>query len=239
MKRGKLIVLDGPDYTGKKTQTSMLINRLNKECFPVKHIRFPMYETPTGRIVGQAYLGKKRDGYIGDVAWFGDADKVDSRIASHYYAADRLAAKPQMLEALASGINIVSDRYYHANMGHQGGKIKDRGERQKLFQYIIDLELKLNQIPQEDLLLILTLTPELAIERATIREENADGHENLEHIKNAAEAYEHLYQFYQYKDNWKLIACDKPDSTTKFRIISKTEEELHEEIYQHVIEILD
>ena len=227
-----------PDYTGKKTQTSLLYGRLTKEEFPVKRMRFPRYEEPTGRIIGQCYLGKQREGYIGDSAWFGNADGVPPRVASLYYAADRLAAKPEMIETLESGINIITDRYYHSNMAHQGGKIKEGFERQRFFKYITNIELFENQIPKEDLLLLLTLPPELAMKRSRGRGEAADGHENLNHIKNAAETYNQLYTYFQYKDNWKIVDC-ATISKKDFSLISKNPKDLHQEIYNHVRKILD
>jgi dTMP kinase len=43
-KRGKLIVIDGPDATGKATQTRILRERLEREGFPARSISFPRYE---------------------------------------------------------------------------------------------------------------------------------------------------------------------------------------------------
>ena len=232
MKKGKLIVIEGPDYTGKKTQTGLLYDKLTEEGFPVKRMRFPQYEKPTGRIIGQCYLGKQREGYIGDSAWFGNADDVDPRVASLYYAADRLATKPEMTETLESGINLLTDRYYHSNMAHQGGKIKEGFERQRFFQYVMDLELSEHKIPKEDLLLLLTLPPELAIKRGSSREESADGHENLHHIKNAAETYNQLYSFFQYKNNWRQIDCATISKRGDLK--SKDAETIHKEIYGYV-----
>ena len=111
---------------------------------------FPRYETPTGRIISQCYLGKKRAPEDGDVAWFGDADKVDPLLASLYYAADRYAAAPEMRRILAAGINLILDRYYQSNLAHQGGKIKDRDERREFFVSIGDIELRGLKIPDTD-----------------------------------------------------------------------------------------
>ena len=64
--RGKLIVIEGTDCSGKETQTNILMDRLKKEGYPVVKFSFPMYDTPTGKIVGGPYLGKE---YICD-GWF-------------------------------------------------------------------------------------------------------------------------------------------------------------------------
>ena len=56
--RGKIIVIEGTDCSGKETQTKLLVERLKKDGKRVFSISFPMYHTPTGRIVGACLLGK-------------------------------------------------------------------------------------------------------------------------------------------------------------------------------------
>ena len=49
--KGKIIVIEGTDCSGKETQSILLekkLNSLGKKCI---HFAFPMYDTPTGRIV--------------------------------------------------------------------------------------------------------------------------------------------------------------------------------------------
>ena len=98
MKRGKIIVIEGTDGSGKKTQSEKLFERLNREGMFSEMMSFPRYFTPTGRIIGQCYLGKNLG--EGDAAWFGNPDKVDFRVASMLYACDRLAAVPEILEII-------------------------------------------------------------------------------------------------------------------------------------------
>ncbi|MFH1585534.1 MAG: hypothetical protein ABIB79_02100 [archaeon] len=208
MRRGKLIVIDGPDYVGKKTQTDFLYRSLKAEGLKVKTIRFPFYETPTGRIVGQCLLGKKREWYQGDVAWFGDPERIPPEVASHFYAADRKMHSPWMNQMLDSGTHLISDRYYQANMGHQGAKIKDRLDRQWFFQYIKDLELGLNKIPREDLCILLTLPIEIAMKLASERVEEADRIENnWDHLRAARECYGHMWDHFSRHQNWYRVEC--------------------------------
>ena len=58
MEKGKLIVIEGTDCSGKETQSKKLIERLNDEGIKTEYMSFPMYKTPTGRIVGLPFLGK-------------------------------------------------------------------------------------------------------------------------------------------------------------------------------------
>ena len=56
MSRGKLIVIEGTDCSGKETQAKMLLNRLKNDGIKIEERAFPMYDTPTGIIIGGALL---------------------------------------------------------------------------------------------------------------------------------------------------------------------------------------
>lgn len=58
MEKGKLIVIEGTDCSGKETQSEKLVERLNDENIATQYYSFPKYDTPTGKIVGLPYLGK-------------------------------------------------------------------------------------------------------------------------------------------------------------------------------------
>ena len=58
MERGKLIVIEGTDCSGKETQSKKLIERLNDEGIKTTYFSYPNYSSPTGKIVGLPYLGK-------------------------------------------------------------------------------------------------------------------------------------------------------------------------------------
>ena len=84
--RGKLIVIEGTDCSGKETQVKKAVEKFKNMGVNVFNYSFPMYDTPTGKIIGGPYLGKS---YIGD-GWFNEgAANVDPLTASAYYAADR------------------------------------------------------------------------------------------------------------------------------------------------------
>lgn len=58
MEKGKLIVIEGTDCSGKETQSKKLIQNLKKDGIEATYYSFPNYETPTGKIAGLPYLGK-------------------------------------------------------------------------------------------------------------------------------------------------------------------------------------
>jgi len=229
MKRnGKLIVIEGTDYSGKETQTKKLIERLNKEKVSERrshYFSFPKYNTPTGKIVGECYLGKDL-GYGGG-SWFSDPVTLDPKIASLYYAADRRATLPEMKRILESGENIISDRYVTSNMGHQGGKIANRDERKDFLRYLHKLEYELLELPEPDKVIFLYMPYQVSMELKKSRVEKSDAHEsNPNHLRQAEEAYLELAEEY----NWTKINCAPNKTKDSLRSI----EDIHKEVFNIV-----
>jgi len=227
--RGKLIVIEGPDCSGKQTQSEKLVKTLRLKGIPCAELSFPRYETPSGRVVGECYLGK--DFGRGGGSWFGSADKVDPKAASLYYAADRRSAVPFMNELLNSGHNLIVDRYVESNMGHQGGKISDVQARREFINWLDMLEYNMLGLPRPDAVIFLYMPLEVAEELKKGREEKPDALEaNLEHLRNAEACYLELAERY----NWKKINC-APDKTIKSL---RTTEDIHDEIYLIVRKVI-
>ncbi|MCK5044024.1 thymidylate kinase [Candidatus Pacearchaeota archaeon] len=230
--KGKIIVLEGTDKSGKGTQTKLLIDRLREENIPCESMSFPNYDTASGRIIGQCLLGKERDEWSGDSNWFGDPDKVNAKIASLYYAADRLKAKPEIEEIINSGINLILDRYVESNMGHQAGKIKNKKKKLEIIDYISNLEYNLNKLPKPDGIVFLHMPHKLAMKLGKKMEEKLDGHEsNKGHLRRAEKTYQFLAQNYE----WKTIECALGNSIDSI----KSPNDIHEEVYTYIIKIFN
>lgn len=227
MKKGKIILIEGTDKSGKETQTTKLVNRLRRNGHGCERMGFPRYDTPTGRIIGQCYLGKEGLGK-GDVAWFGDADSVDPRIACGYYALDRLAAVPDMKAIINDGRHLILDRYVESNMGHQGGKAKTLAHRKRIIDNIAELEYKHYGLPMPDETIFLYMPWEVGVELGKNSNEIPDGHErNIEHLKRAEETYLWMAK----KRLWKKVDC-APDRTLDSL---RSPEDIHEEVYDYLI----
>lgn len=187
--RGKLIVIEGTDSSGKATQSNMLIERLNNDDILVSKFSFPAYDTPTGKIVGGPYLGKS---YMCE-SWFKEGiDNVDPMVASLYYAADRKYNIASIEEKLNAGINVILDRYTYSNMAHQGGKIADPEEREKMYKLLETLEFETLNLPHADIRIFLHMPYEASLALKS-------GERNKEHLIKAETAYVELakkYDFY-------------------------------------------
>lgn len=215
----KIIVIEGTDCSGKETQSKMLLERLNKEGLSSIYMTFPAYQTPTGKIVGGSYLGKES---IGPCLFPEGAVNVDAKVASLYYAADRLYNKPVIEENLLNN-NLIIDRYVESNMAHQGSKIMDKEKRYEMYNFLSSLEYDLLKLPRPDITIFLYMP----YEQACILKKNRtelDQHElNPEHLKHAEECYLELSKLH----NYVKIDCVKDG-------VIRTKEDINNEIYEIV-----
>jgi dTMP kinase len=212
--KGKLIVIEGTDCSGKETQSKLLVKNLEKEGIKVFCMGFPRYDTPTGKIVGGCYLGKPE---IGESFFTEGATNVDPKVACLYYAADRKYNMKEAMEYLEKGYYVILDRYTTSNMGHQGGKIHDKDERFNMYQWIDRLEYWLLELPKPDVTIFLHMPYEYSLELKKNREFLDEHEKSPEHLKNAETAYIELSELY----NWKKIECVKDGKIKTIEEISK------------------
>lgn len=194
--RAKLIVIEGTDCSGKETQSNLLLKRLNDSKIPTVKMSFPMYDTPTGQIVGGSYLGKA---HIGAPLFKEGATNVDPKVAALYYAADRKYNIHKIIDQLEAGNNVLLDRYVESNMAHQGSKIQDRYSRASMYEWLEKLEYGLLELPRPDLTILLYMPFKASTKLKNHRSEAADQHEaSSEHLQLAEEAYLELAKRYDY-----------------------------------------
>lgn len=227
--KGKLIVIEGTDCSGKETQSNLLEENLNLLGYETKRLYFPNYESPTGRIIGSCFLGKEElcSKYLKtNTGWFEEtSSKVDGLVASLYYAADRKYNIKEINDLLNNGINVILDRYTYSNMAHQGCKIKDEKERLTFYKKIETLEFELLELPKPDIILFLYVPLEVSSKLKRHRREAADQNEqDEEYLKIAENTYLELAKLY----NFNIIEC-----TINNEI--KTKEEISKKVLKKVL----
>ena len=214
MGKGKLIVIEGTDCSGKETQSKLLVKNLNLLGINSISLSFPMYNTPTGRIIGEAFLGKGKD----KESWFKEGSvKVDPRIASLYYAADRKYNFDIIEDYLDKGYYVIIDRYVSSNMAHQGAKIEDPEERFNLFNWIDKLEYWLLDLPKPDITFFLHVPFKYSMELMKNRSNLDSLEKDEEYQRNSIKAYLELSSFY----NWKVIECIEDEELRSIDEINK------------------
>lgn len=199
--KGKLIVLDGIDGTGKGTQTEKLFEALRKKNYQVEKADFPRYGNPSAAMV-EAYLRGE----------FGSSEEVGPYRASTFYAIDRYAASKEMYQWLNEGTHIISNRYVSASLGHQTQKIQNEEEKKKFTDWLLHLEYEIFQIPKPDLTFLFTIDPKIAQElidkkqaRSYLNGHKRDIHEDDQnHLLRAQEAY---IEIAKQHDDWIIIEC--------------------------------
>lgn len=225
IKRGRLIVIEGTDSSGKETQTAMLFERLSEKISNIRKISFPNYESPACAPVKMYLAGE-----------FGtDAEKVNPYPASTMYAIDRYASyKTDWGRFYNDGGIIITDRYTTSNMVHQASKIDNSQEKEMYLSWLEDLEYSKMGIPRPDLVIFLNMPTETAQKLMAERknkitgEDKKDIHEkNIEYLKKSHENACEISKKY----SWKEIKCVENDRL-------KTIEEISNEVFELVNGIL-
>jgi dTMP kinase len=214
--RGKFIVLEGIDGSGKRTQLDMLAQALASRGVPFAQISFPRYGGFFGKLAARYLNGE-----------FGTLEVVDPHFSALLYAGDRLEAKPNIESALASGKILLADRYIGSNLAHQGARVPSE-KRGEFLQWLKQLEYQVYALPAEDLVIYLHLPPATAHrligEKATrdyTKLQRDIQESNIAHLREASDVYDQLAR----EPNWHKIECY--DSAAN---ALRSPEKIHQEI---------
>ena len=139
------IVLEGLDGAGKSTQIRMLRQLFADRGVESEYVHFPRFDSPVyGQLIARFLRGE-----------FGGVEEVDPYLVALIFAGDRADAAPQIRQWLAEGKAVVLDRYVYSNVGFQCAKLPAGEERDRLADWIVNLEFGHNALPRPDLSLFL------------------------------------------------------------------------------------
>ena len=173
--RGKLIVFEGTDGSGKATQARLLCRWLEERGIPYREIDFPRYGNPFAE-PAKLYL----DGALGRRP--GD---VNAYAASTLYAVDRFASYKEDWGGFYEGGGlIVANRYTTSNAVHQASKLPE-GEREEYLDWLFDLEYRRLGLPEPDLVVYLDLPTELSERMMRLRERETGTRADIHEQDNA------------------------------------------------------
>lgn len=215
--KGKFIVIDGNDGSGKTTQLNLLKNYLDHKNVPVAVFDFPQYKTFHGETVGRFLAGE-----------FGKLDSVNPYLLAYPYAMDRLGASPHIKASLNEGKIVLANRYVASNLAHQSGRLP-KNERRNFVDWDIEFEYYLNGLPREDLLIYLFVPhvhmKKLLNNKDRKKKEYKNGktkdivEADTKYLTDSEEAYLDLLERF---DHWIKIDC----TNEKGQLLSK--QEIHE-----------
>ena len=96
-----IIVIEGGDQAGKKTQTRLLLTALKKSKIKATSFSFPDYSTPIGKEIAKFLEGKR---------------KFPPQVIHCLLAANRWEKLNQILEAKEKNSVLIMNRYYQSNL---------------------------------------------------------------------------------------------------------------------------
>ncbi len=198
MMKGKLIVIEGLDGSGKSTQEKLLEDNLSTRGKSFTHIKLPNYDDEACILVKQYLAGR-----------FGDRpEDVNAYAASSFYAVDRYVSyNCYWKEAYLSGGIILADRYTTSNAYHQLTKTP-RDEWDSFLAWLEDFEYEKLGIPKPDAVIYLDMPVDVSQKLMTARyrgdESKKDIHEkNSEYLLRCREAADYVCR----TQGWIRISC--------------------------------
>lgn len=216
--KGKLIVIEGLDGSGKATQAQKLYDTLRDMGKKVRKVSFPAYDSDSSALV-KMYLR-------GD---FGTSpDSVNPYAASSFYAVDRFASyKTDWQKDYESGATIIADRYTTSNAIHQCSKLP-KENWDEFLKWLFDFEYNYLGIPAPDSVIYLRVDPDVSQQLMSKRynsdESKKDIHErDTEYLRRSRTAADYCADTL----NWMSIECTKNGNI-------KSIEEIFDEIMKAV-----
>ncbi|GFO22798.1 thymidylate kinase [Plakobranchus ocellatus] len=164
--RGKLIVFEGCDRSGKSTQCAMLTERLRKDGHKVEQLKFPDRTTSIGHMINN-YLANKEE----------QRDEVIHLL----FSANRWESMQKMSNLLLGGTTLVVDRYAYSGIAYSAAKGMD-------LQWCRQPDVGLIK---PDKVIFMTLSADRASERAAFGEER---YEKKEFQAKVEKIFEQLFE---------------------------------------------
>lgn len=212
MKKGKLIVIDGLDGSGKSTQLELVQKKLEDMGVPVKTISFPDYESPSSALVKMYLNGEFSD----------NPDDINAYAASSFYAVDRYASfMKYWKDDYLSGKLILAARYVSSNAIHQMVKL-DESEYDQYLEWLYDYEHEKLGLPKADKVIFLdmptNISQKLLSKRYNGDESRKDIHEaHVSYLENCRKTALYAAK----KLDWTVTQCSDGESPLPMEIISE------------------
>lgn len=196
MSEGQIIVLEGIDKAGKGTQCKLLYNAIRKAGMDCIILDFPDYSTPIGK----------------EIRLFLDGRRSYSKEVQHLLlSVNRWEKKEDIEKIRQNGTIIILDRYYQSNLVYGLSHNLD-------LNWLINLD---KGLPQEDLVIILEIDPEISYRR--VNHERDIFEKNLEFLLTVKQNYRKLSKVY----GWKIIDGEEKVENIHNKISGLVKEKLN------------
>lgn len=214
-KKGRIIVIEGLDGSGKGTQSKILMEKLS-QCYNVRKISFPDYDSPASFPV-RMYL----NGEFGS-----NASCVNSYAAASFYAVDRVASfLKDWKQDYEEGTLFVLDRYVTSNMIYMPAKLP-KNDWDSFLSWLSDFEYDKLCLPRPDGVIYLDMPTEISQKLMSGRYHSDESKKDL-HEKDVAflNACRESALYAANNQGWTVIPCS--DGENPYTI-----EEIAEKVYE-------
>ncbi len=194
--KGKLIVFEGTDGSGKSTQIKLLAKYLQSWNVPV-YVTSEPTDSPFGALLRSCMSGRVQTDEYSIAALFA-ADRLD-----HIYNKSN-----GILQKLEEGVTVLCDRFYLSSFAYNGGFVD--------LDWVIELNRPAMEAVRPDLTIFLGLPPEEGMRRVSRRGET-DRYETLEKQKRIRENYFAVFERFKELDV-KVILSESEKERTQAHI---------------------
>ena len=214
MQRGTLIVFEGTDGSGKRTQMELLVTYLQQHNILYKTLDFPRYKDSFfGGLAGDMLHGR-----------LGPVENIPAKLAALPYAADRWQTKDDIKTWLDSGELVISNRYTASSAVYQAAKLPI-GEQAGFIDWVYQLEQEIIGLPKEDAVLYfhvpVSIAQSLLEKRGQVKDQYEQNQAMLETVETL---YLHLVKRFPH---WQTIDCVKGD-------VLLSPQEIHEKVLSFI-----
>jgi len=185
--RGRFIVFEGIDASGKSTQVAKLASYLRDQGRAV-HITAEPTTGPIGSAIRQAFSGRI---------------PLDDRVIAALFVADRIdhLTNPYdgILSILDDGLDVISDRYYMSSVAYHASDVG--------MEWVLDANSVSTDLLTPDITIYLDLSPQAAVSRLQSRADRADKFEVLDRLEAAHRNYASVIETRGRGENIRVISA--------------------------------
>lgn len=195
--KGKFIVFEGTDGSGKSTQMKMLGKYLKSKGVAVYGTHEPT-DSPFGALLRSCLTGRV---------------EADERAIAALFAADRIDhitnSVNGIVKKLEEGYTVLCDRYYFSSFAYNGGFAP--------LEWIIELNKPAMNMLRPDLTIFLDLPAEESMKRVSRRGET-ERYETMDKQKRIRDKYFDVFRMFAGRENIAVIRSEEEKERTQANI---------------------
>ena len=198
MAQGKLIVIEGLDGCGKSTQARLLGAYLlsrGRDC----SVQCEPTAGETGKLIRRVLSGEV---------------PASPQVQAALFVADRIAHNDEMTSLLASGKDVISDRYYYSSLAYQGS-YADR-------DWVRAINTACPYIRRPDLCIFLEAPVEICLARIAAGR-NAEEREIFENAESLERIRARFYEVFASLPDDNIVRVDASGSPEQVRALINAE----------------